>query len=336
MVQVMASRLPLFDAAVPARARGYATPVRAAAGAAALRSVDDDSERRGIFLVECGDRSGIIRSVSDAIEQRGGTIRHIDLHVERGTFWGRIEFAYDPTDWPSREVRSDFLQESGVVGLLPEVRNPKLILTDALGTPERLIPVAVMASKQDHCLVDFLYRWQSGELPVDLKCVVSNHPVPARSHVARFLDRHGVPLHILPAHSPRSNEPDVLRKVAGTELLVLARYMQVLSANFLDEYGHDIINIHHGLLPSFKGAAPYRQAYTAGVKIIGATAHFVTENLDEGPIIRQLVESVTHRDSLATLARKSKSLEQRCLADAVRMYVEGRVIKGPRGVIVLE
>ena len=295
-------------------------------------------ERRGVFLVECRDRSGIIRAVSDRIEAHGGTIRHIDLHCEQGHFWGRIEFCYDCSQWSADSIRADFLQSPrGVVAQLPAVKTSLLMLYDADDEPERRLPMALLVSKQDHCLVDFLYRWQSGELPVDLRCVVSNHPVDPHSHVGRFLDRHGVPLHILPCESRFSNESAVLEAVQGTELLVLARYMQVLSGDFLKTYGRDIINIHHGLLPSFKGAAPYRQAHRAGVKIIGATAHFVTDHLDEGPIIKQLVEPVSHRDSLQSLARKSKGLEQRCLADAVRLYVEGRVVKGPENrVIVLE
>ena len=161
----------------------------------------------------------------------------------------------------------------------------------------------------------------------------SNHQRERNTYVSRFLERHGVPLYYVPAGrvvpqgQMRSHEPAMLSLVHRSDFLVLARYMQVLSGAFLNAYGRDIINIHHGLLPSFKGANPYRQAYAAGVKVIGATSHFVTEELDGGPIIEQMVERVSHRDSLSIFAEKSRTLEKNCLFTAARLYVDERVVR---------
>ncbi|XP_024394459.1 formyltetrahydrofolate deformylase 2, mitochondrial isoform X3 [Physcomitrium patens] len=195
------------------------------------------------------------------------------------------------------------------------------------------LKLAVLASWQDHCLIDLLHRWQEGELPANLSCVircttfVSNHNRGPNTHVLRFLERHGIPYHYLPTSKGNKREEEILDLVSGTDFLVLARYMQVLSPTFLKGYKKDIINIHHGLLPSFKGANPYRQAYEAGVKLIGATSHFVTEELDDGPIIEQMVDMVSHRDSLHTFATRSENLEKQCLAKAIKYYCEQRIMR---------
>eukprot|EP00268_Persea_americana_P022737 TRINITY_DN22564_c0_g1_i2.p1 TRINITY_DN22564_c0_g1~~TRINITY_DN22564_c0_g1_i2.p1 ORF type:complete len:226 (-),score=37.06 TRINITY_DN22564_c0_g1_i2:339-1016(-) len=186
--------------------------------------------------------------------------------------------------------------------------------------------IAVLASKQDHCLVDLLYGWQEGKLPVDLTCVISNHERAPNTHVIRFLARHGIPYHYLPTTSGNKGEDKILDLVKNTDFLVLARYMQILSGNFLESYGKDVINIHHGLLPSFKGGSPCKQAYDAGVKLIGATSHFVTEELDAGAIIEQMVERVSHRDNLRSFVRKSENLEKQCLVKAITSYCELRVL----------
>ncbi|MED6146390.1 Formyltetrahydrofolate deformylase 1, mitochondrial, variant 2 [Stylosanthes scabra] len=186
--------------------------------------------------------------------------------------------------------------------------------------------IAVLASKQDHCLVDLLHGWQDGRLPVDITCVISNHHRASNTHVIRFLERHGIPYHCLSTTMEDKREGEILELVQNTDFLVLARYMQVLSRNFLRSYGNDIINIHHGLLPSFKGGHPSKQAFEAGVKLIGATSHFVTEELDEGPIIEQMVERVSHRDNLQSFVQKSENLEKQCLRSAIRSYCELRVL----------
>ncbi|CAN4099713.1 unnamed protein product [Withania somnifera] len=154
----------------------------------------------------------------------------------------------------------------------------------------------------------------------------SNHDRGPDAHVIRLLERHGIPYYFLPTTTGKKREADILELVHDTDFLVLARYMQVFSAEFLKEYGKDILNIHHGLLPSFKGGSPSKQAFEAGVKLIGATSHFVTEVLDAGPIIEQMVERVSHRDNLQSFIQKSEDLEKQCLTKAIKSYCELRVL----------
>ncbi|XP_057855326.1 formyltetrahydrofolate deformylase 2, mitochondrial isoform X6 [Cryptomeria japonica] len=187
--------------------------------------------------------------------------------------------------------------------------------------------IAVLASRQDHCLVDLLHEWQEGKLPVEITCVISNHNREPNTHVIRFLERHGIPYHYFPISKENKREEEILKLVGNTDFLVLARYMQILSQNFLENYGKDVINIHHGLLPSFKGGNPFRQAFDAGVKLIGATSHFVTAELDCGPIIEQMVQRISHRDTLLSFAQKSENLEKQCLAKVIKYYCELRVLR---------
>nr|KAJ0192516.1 hypothetical protein LSAT_V11C800436710 [Lactuca sativa] len=204
--------------------------------------------------------------------------------------------------------------------------------------------IALLASKQDHCLVDLLHAWQDGKLPVQISSVISNHDKVGNTHVMRFLERHEIPYHYLSKSKEKNVEDEILGLVEDTDFLVLARYMQVLSGNFLKRYGKDVINIHHGLLPSFKGGNPSRQAgsvfqfpnsilsflcfyaFEAGVKLIGATTHFVTGELDGGPIIEQMVERVSHKDNLLSFIQKSENLEKQCLMKAIKSYCELRVL----------
>ncbi|CAN1748253.1 Formyltetrahydrofolate deformylase 1, mitochondrial [Linum perenne] len=171
-----------------------------------------------------------------------------------------------------------------------------------------------------------LHVWQAGKLPVEIVCVISNHERGENTHVIRFLERNGIPYHYVNTTTENKREEEILNLVQDTDFLVLARYMQILSGNFLRSYGKDVINIHHGLLPSFKGGFPSKQAFDAGVKLIGATSHFVTEELDAGPIIEQMVERVTHRDNLRSFIQKSENLEKQCLAKAIKSYCELRVL----------
>ncbi|KAI5602210.1 hypothetical protein POPTR_001G156600v4 [Populus trichocarpa] len=186
--------------------------------------------------------------------------------------------------------------------------------------------IAVLASKQEHCLIDLLHSWQDGRLPVDITRVISNHDRFPNTHVVRFLERNSIPYHYLGTSKENNREDEILDLVQNTDFLVLARYMQLLSGKFLQRYRKDIINIHHGLLPSFKGGHPSKQAFDAGVKLIGATSHFVTEELDAGPIIEQMVERVSHRDNIQSFVQKSENLEKQCLAKAIKSYCELRVL----------
>lgn len=180
---------------------------------------------------------------------------------------------------------------------------------------------------QEHCLVDLLHGWQEGKIPVEITRVISNHNREQNTHIIRFLERHGIPYHYLPTSNENKREEEILNLVGDTDFLVLARYMQILSRKFLESYEKDIINIHHGLLPSFKGGNPFRQAFDVGVKLIGATSHFITEELDGGPIIEQMVERITHRDTLLSFANKSENLEKQCLTKAIKYYCELRILR---------
>ncbi|KAG2676380.1 hypothetical protein I3760_12G050700 [Carya illinoinensis] len=235
-----------------------------------------------------------------------------------GGMLSHSEFIFDPVKWPREQMDEDFVKLSKMFNAMRSV-----VRVPALDSKYK---IAVLASKQDHCLVDLLHGWQDGRLPLDITCVISNHDRGSNTHVIRFLERHGIPYHYLRTTKENKREGDILELVRNTHFLVLARYMQILSGNFLKSYGKDIINIHHGLLPSFKGGNPSKQAFDAGVKLIGATSHFVTEELDAGPIIEQMVERVSHRDNLQTFVQKSENLEKQCLAKAIKSYCELRVL----------
>ncbi|PKA61098.1 Phosphoribosylglycinamide formyltransferase, chloroplastic [Apostasia shenzhenica] len=263
---------------------------------------------------------GIVAKLSECIALRDANIHSVDVFVpeNKRAFYSRSEFVYDPALWPRDVMENDFKN----IGKLFKaersvVRVPNL---------DPKYKIAILASNQDHCLVDVLHGWQDGRLPVDINCVISNHNRSPNTHIIRFLERHGIPYHFLPTTSGNKREEEILNLVYDTDFLVLARYMQILSASFLEGYGKNIINIHHGLLPSFKGSNPAKQAYNTGVKLIGATTHFVTPELDAGPIIEQMVERVSHRDTLESFVQKSINLEKQCLRKAITSYCELRVL----------
>ncbi|KAI5602218.1 hypothetical protein POPTR_001G156600v4 [Populus trichocarpa] len=265
-----------------------------------FKSIDSSSITHGIHVFQCPDAVGIVAKLSDCIASRGGNILGADVFVpeNKNVFYSRrISKMFDAT----RSV----------------VRVPKL---------DPKFKIAVLASKQEHCLIDLLHSWQDGRLPVDITRVISNHDRFPNTHVVRFLERNSIPYHYLGTSKENNREDEILDLVQNTDFLVLARYMQLLSGKFLQRYRKDIINIHHGLLPSFKGGHPSKQAFDAGVKLIGATSHFVTEELDAGPIIEQMVERVSHRDNIQSFVQKSENLEKQCLAKAIKSYCELRVL----------
>ncbi|KAL4178686.1 hypothetical protein AMTRI_Chr13g116330 [Amborella trichopoda] len=274
----------------------------------------------GIHVFRCPDRLGIVAKLSDCIASRGGNIQCIDVFVpeKKNVFYSRSEFVFDPARWPRALMDDDFR------GLSEMFNAEKSIVRVPDQDPK--FKIAVLASKQDHCLAEVLHGWQDGKLPVDVNCVISNHERTPNTHVIRFLERNSIPYYCLPTTPGNKREDEILELVAGSDFLVLARYMQIFSGRFLECYGKDIINIHHGLLPSFKGGNPSKQAFDAGVKLIGATSHFVTEELDAGPIIEQMVERVSHRDTLQSFVQKSENLEKQCLMKAIRSYCELRVL----------
>jgi formyltetrahydrofolate deformylase len=195
--------------------------------------------------------------------------------------------------------------------------------------------MAILVGKQPHCLQDLLWRWQAGELAVQIPCIVSNH-----SELRPIAEHAGIAFNVLPVTPETKAEQEAaVRAILDREridLIVLARYMQILSRDFVAAYENRIINIHHSFLPAFAGGDPYRQAYERGVKIIGATSHYVTADLDAGPIITQSVREVSHHDSVADLKRKGRDLERMVLARAVRRHVEDRILVSQNKTVVFE
>ena len=267
------------------------------------------------LLISCADRPGIVAAVSRFLFEYGANIVRSDQYStdpEGGTFFLRMEFALAP------ERRERLGERFGL-----KVAEP-LGMTWRLWDASRPKRITVMVSRYDHCLLDLLWRWRRGELHAEVGLVASNHP-DLQAAVAGFeLPYHHVP--VSPKTKPLSEER-LLELLAGRcDLVVLARYMQILSGSFLERLGVPVINIHHSFLPAFAGAEPYEQARQRGVKLIGATAHYVTEELDAGPIIEQDVIRVTHRDDIAALRRRGADIERTVLARAVEWHCEDRVL----------
>jgi len=272
---------------------------------------------RAALLIQCPDRKGIVARVSQFVFSYGGNITSSDQYTtdpDNGRFFMRVEFCFDGAPDEKRAIEKELAVLGG-----------SLEADWELHYESRVMRMAIAVSRYDHCLVDLLYRVSRNELPVTIPMVISNHEV-----TRPLVEQQGIPFVYLPVTKETRREQeqqilDVLRD--RTDFLVLARYMQVLSEDFLRGYGKDVINIHHSFLPSFTGANPYRQAYDRGVKIIGATAHYATPDLDEGPIIEQVVERVSHRDDAVALQRVGRSLEQQALARAIRYHLEHRVMR---------
>lgn len=270
---------------------------------------------RLIALLHGPDKPGLVAATSGWIFERGGNIVHADQHRddEGGVFFQRIEWVPAP-DSDIDACRRDFEQFGGSLGM-----DVSIVRRDARRK------IALFVSKIQHCFLDLLARWKMAEFNCDISCVISNH-----EHLRRDTEFHGIPYYHIPvsADSKASAEARQLEILAKHEvqLVVMARYMQVLSGDFLDHCGIPVINIHHSFLPAFAGAKPYHQAYKRGVKLIGATAHYATAVLDDGPIIQQDVSSVTHRQTVNDLVRKGRDLEKSVLAQAVRWHLEHRVL----------
>ena len=272
------------------------------------------------LLIDCPDRRGIVAAVSGFLAGHGANIVESDQHStdpSDGRFYMRMEVDAD-----------DPARLSAAFG--PEVADAFGMTWRIVGAAERKRMV-VLASREPHCLLDLLWRWRSGELRADIGCVVSNHPDHRET-----VEALGVPyVHVAvdPGDKPAA-ERELVEHLRGADVAVLARYMQILSGELLAEAGIPFINIHHSFLPAFVGAQPYRQAFERGVKIIGATAHYVTEELDAGPIIEQDVARVTHRADPDELARLGADIERVVLARAVRWHLDDRIIRsGPRTVV---
>jgi formyltetrahydrofolate deformylase len=280
----------------------------------------------GRLLVSCTDRPGIVAALAQFVRDQGGNIVQSDQHTtdpEGGAFFMRTEFRLAGLEARAEDFERAFVQEVG----------KPFGMAWRMHYASRRKRVAILVSRYDHCLAELLWRWGRGELYADIPLVVSNHPDLAPD-VARF----GVRFEHVPVERGRkpAAEAALLDLLEGFDLIVLARYMQILSGEFLDAVATPIINIHHSFLPAFAGADPYARAHERGVKIIGATAHYVTEELDGGPIIEQDVARVTHREGVESLVRTGADLERIVLLRAVRWHLEDRVLlHGNRTIVFL-
>ena len=270
------------------------------------------------LLITCPDAPGIVAAVSGFLRNHGANITALDQHStdpEGGRFFLRAEFTTPHLDLGADALEAAFAR----VVAEPFEMDWRILYAS------RRQRLALMVSKVDHALLEILWLWRRGELDAEIPLVVSNHDA-LREEVERF----GVAFHHIPVTRETKPEAEAqtlaLYEDAGVDLVVLARYMQILSPAFVGRYPQRILNIHHSFLPAFIGADPYRQAFERGVKVIGATAHYVTDDLDEGPILEQGVARVTHRQSVADLKRLGQTLERDVLARALRWHLEGRVL----------
>jgi formyltetrahydrofolate deformylase len=269
-----------------------------------------------ILLISCPDTKGIVAGISDFIFRHNGNILHADEHAdeESNLFLMRVEFDAKDFDIDLSDFSSHFSPVAEKFGM-------RWRLARSNYRPK----VIILVSKYDHCLVDLLYRHSSGELACDIPLIISNHP--DNQPIADF---YRVPFVVVEVSKDNKSEAErkILELVAAhsADFMVLARYMQILSHEFVSQFPQRIINIHHSFLPAFVGAKPYHQAFARGVKLIGATSHYVTEALDDGPIIEQDVVRISHRDTLEDLLKKGRDLEKVVLSRAVRWHIENRIL----------
>ncbi len=269
-----------------------------------------------ILLIDCPDRKGLVAAVAEFLYRRNANILHTDQHQdnEQGLFLMRVEWDLDGFALSIEEFRRQFARIADQFQMRWRLELSTL-------RPK----VAIFVSHYDHCIVDLLYRQQSGELLCDIPLIISNHNTAER--IAAFYQ---VPFHLLAV--TKANKAEIeeeqlqLLKDNAIDLIVLARYMQILSPEFVTQYPQRIINVHHSFLPAFVGAKPYHRAFERGVKLIGATSHYVTSELDEGPIIEQDVMRVSHRDQLEELIQKGRDLEKVVLSRAVRWHLDHRIL----------
>src|SRR5947199_7048641 len=279
-----------------------------------------------ILLITCPDRKGEVATIADFIYRHNGNILHADEHgdEESGLFLMRVEFDPKDFDIPLEDFGKYFSPVAEAFAM-----------TWRLAHSSHRPRMAIMVSKYDHCLVDLLYRHQSGELTCEIPCIISNH-----ADSQAIADFYRIPFFLVPVE--KQNKDAAERQIRSrlehnnVDFIVLARYMQILSDDMVHSYPRRIINIHHSFLPAFVGSKPYHQAFTRGVKLIGATSHYVTEVLDDGPIIEQDVVRVSHRDSIDDLIQKGRDLEKVVLSRAVRWHIENRVLLYGNKTVVFE
>ena len=279
-----------------------------------------------ILLVQCPDRKGLNATIADFIARYEGNILHFEQHHT-----GEEQFYLARVEWDLSGFQLSLGGFSEKFAPIAERFSMKWRIALSSYRPR----MAIFVSKHDHCLMDLLYRHRMGELACEIVLIVSNHP-----DAERDADFYGVPYYMISVskeNKPLSEQCQLeLLKKYGVDLIVLARYMQVLSSDFIRQYPQRIINIHHSFLPAFVGAKPHLQAYQRGVKLIGATAHYVTEVLDDGPIIEQGVDRISHRDALEDLVEKGRDLEKAVLSRAVRWQIENRILLYDNKTVIFE
>jgi formyltetrahydrofolate deformylase len=278
-----------------------------------------------ILTLSCANRPGIVSAVSTHLFQIGCNIIEAQQFddLESGRFFMRVVFNFVEEAWDAASVNEGFAPVAAAFGMDVTIRSR--------GARQKVL---ILVSKFDHCLADLLYRWRIGELAMDIVGIVSNH---GREHFTHH-DLTGLAFHHLKVTRETKMEQEAalwaLVRESGAELVILARYMQVLSDAFAAKLTGRCINIHHSFLPGFKGAKPYHQAHVRGVKLIGATAHYVTADLDEGPIIEQDVERISHSDTPEDLVRKGRDIERRVLSRAIAWHLDGRVVQNGSKTVV--
>ncbi len=270
-----------------------------------------------ILLIHCPDREGLVAAVTNLIQLSGGNVVDLDQHVdtERKVFFMRVEWTPPSGSNASQSFQPDFEKE---------IAGP-FQMQWRLERRARQNRMAIFVSRYSHCLYDILSRWQSGEWEVEIPLIVSNHP-----DLGSVAERFGIRFVHVPVTRETKNDAEQrqlkLLEEEAVDLVVLARYMQILSPGFVARFPDQLINIHHSFLPAFAGAQPYHAAYSRGVKVIGATSHYVTADLDAGPIIAQDVVSVSHKDSVADMIRKGRDLEKIVLARAVYLHLKHEIL----------
>ncbi|WP_062104818.1 formyltetrahydrofolate deformylase [Bacillus niameyensis] len=276
-----------------------------------------ENKDRARLLIQCPDQPGIVAAVSGFLQENGANIidsNQYSQNPEGGQFFIRMEFECPGLMEKREKIETSFSEISTKFHMHHEFRYVS-----------SLKKTAIFVSKETHCLMELLWEWKNGDLIMDIECVISNYD-DSRDLVESF----GIPFYHIPANKDirKDAEEQQLKilKQHGIELIILARYMQILTPDFVSNYPEQIINIHHSFLPAFIGARPYERAYARGVKLIGATSHYVTDDLDEGPIIEQGVERVDHRDNVAEMKKIGRKIERSVLSRAVKWHLQDRVI----------
>lgn len=277
----------------------------------------NSNHNNAVILMHCPDQPGIIAVLTEFINTNGGNILYLDQYVDRvnGIFYMRVEWDLDKFTIPKEKI-NDYFNTLYAKRYNMEYR---LAFTDR---PQRM---ALFVSKMSHCLYDILARYIAGDWEVEIPLIISNHP-----DLASVGTQFGIPFEVIPVNRDNKEEMEAkefeLLEKYNIDFIVLARYMQVLSENFINRYPNRIINIHHSFLPAFVGAKPYHAAYERGVKLIGATSHYVTTELDAGPIIEQDIVRITHKDTVADLVHKGRDLEKIVLSRAVEKHIQRKIL----------